>query len=148
MSDTSLIRGKVAKIINSRELVINRGTEHDVELGMYFDVLEEKGQEIKDPDTGDILGSVERPKVRVEVVEVQKKMSIAATYRKKKVNLGGQGFGIGALANSLMPPKWVTKYETFKIDEQTWEDLSEEKSCVKKGDPVVQVIEVEGEETE
>jgi hypothetical protein len=34
-----LIEGKVARILNSRELVINRGTEAGVKLGMRFAVL-------------------------------------------------------------------------------------------------------------
>ncbi|PZO29833.1 MAG: hypothetical protein DCE88_06740, partial [Betaproteobacteria bacterium] len=45
-----------------------------------------------------------------------------------------------AVSRALMPPKYVEKYETLKTDEQTWEDLNEEQSYVKTGDPVVQVI--------
>ena len=40
----------------------------------------------------------------------------------------------------LMPPEWTTDYvETLKTEEKTWEDLDEEESYVKVGDPVVQV---------
>lgn len=35
---------------------------------------------------------------------------------------------------------WVTRYETLKTREETWEDLEEEDSYVKTGDPVVQVL--------
>ena len=146
MNEKKKICGKVAQILNSRELVINLGTKQGVELGMYFDVLDQKGQEIRDPDTNEVLGSIERPKVRVKVTKVQDKVCIAATYKKTEVNIGGRSFGIGGFANALMPPKWVTKYETLKTDEQTWEDLSEEESYVKIGDPVVQVIESENDD--
>lgn len=40
-----------------------------------------------------------------------------------------------------MPEEWVIKYETLKTEEKTWEDIDEEESYVKIGDPVVQVIE-------
>ena len=38
----------------------------------------------------------------------------------------------------------VTKYETLKTDEKTWEDLSESESYVKTGDPVVTMNYVRG----
>ncbi len=139
MNEKEPIRGKVARVLNSRELAINLGTKQGVELGMYFDILDPKSQEIRDPDSNEVLGSVERPKVRVKVEKVQDKVCIASTYKKTQVNKGGT-FAIGGFANSLMPPKWITKYETLKTDEQTWEDLSEEESYVKIGDPAVQVI--------
>jgi hypothetical protein len=141
MTEKKNICGKVARILNSRELVINCGTNLGVEIGMYFDVLDQKGEDIRDPDTNEVLGSIERPKVRVKVNKVQKKICVAATYKKTEINTGGQGFGIAGFANALMPPKWVAKYETLKTEEQTWENLSEEESFVKIGDPVVQVIE-------
>jgi len=65
------IRGKVARILNSRELVINVGSKDGVAVGMKFDVLEPKREEIKDPDTGEVLGSLARPKVRARVKSVQ-----------------------------------------------------------------------------
>lgn len=140
-----LIRGKVARILNSREIVINVGSRRGVDVGMRFDVMDTTGGEIADPDTGASLGSVERPKVRVEVSSVQERLSVATTYRKETVNVGGVGFtgGLGAsqsLSRVLMPPKWVTRYETLKTREETWEDLDEEESYVKTGDPVVQVL--------
>ena len=138
------IRGKVARILDARELVINVGSRDGVIVGMYFDVLDPKGEDIKDPDTGEILGSLERPKVRVQIVKVQERLSVASTYRKSVVNIGGQGAALGDLRGGIsalfMPPKYVTKYETLKTTEKTWEDLDEKESYVKIGDPVVQVI--------
>ena len=136
------IRGKVARILNSREIVINIGSKDQVTVGMRFEVMDTKGHEVKDPDTGELLGSIERPKVSVKITKVQDRLSLASTYKTFKVNTGGRGFaGIASLSESLMPPKWETKYETFKSDDQTWEDLDEDSSYVKIGDPVVQVIE-------
>ena len=139
-NNDTLIRGKVARILSSRQLVINVGLEKGVAVGMKFDVLDPKGDDIKDPDTGEILGSVNRPKVRVEIIEVQEKLSVAQTYKKRTVNVGGAGGFIGhTISDMLKPPKYVETYETLKTTEKTWEDIDESESYVKTGDPVVQV---------
>ncbi len=49
------------------------------------------------------------------------------------------GFGSAGLAQLLNPPEYVTQHETLKTTEKTWEDISEEDSYVKRGDPVVEV---------
>ena len=133
---TEPIRGKVARILNSREIVINLGATTGVVVGMYFDVVDPKGEDIRDPDTNKILGSIDRPKVRVRVTKVQDELSLATT-QEKRVNIGG----IGNFSRLLMPPRWITQYESLRTKEKTWEDLSEEESYVKIGDPVIQVIE-------
>jgi len=140
------IRGKVARILNSRELALNIGSKDGVQIGMEFDVLDPKGEQIRDPDTGEVLGSLDRPKVRVKIKSVQERLSVATTFRGQKVNVGGSRVNISSLAVALMPEKWVTKYETLKTDEATWEDLDEEQSIVKSGDPVVQVVNSPNEE--
>ena len=136
------IRGKVAQILNSRELVINAGSNSGVAVGMRFEVMDAKGQDIKDPATGELLGSLERPKVKVEVSKVQKRLSVASTYKNETVNVGGGGLVVSSsLSQLFMPAKYETRYETLKTEEKTWEDLDEEDSYVKIGDPVVQVLE-------
>lgn len=138
---TERLRGRVARILTSREIAINLGEDNGVEVGMYFDILHEGGQDIEDPETGEVLGNIERPKVRVKVTHVQDKLSLASTYKKRRVNLGGSleiaPFG---LSRALMPPRWVTKFETLKTEEKTWENLDEEGSYVKIGDPVVEAF--------
>jgi hypothetical protein len=147
MMESDLIKGKVARVLNSRELVINRGSEHGVERGMTFEVLDASGSEIRDPDTDEIIGSVYRPKVRVRVLTVEPRLSVARTYRTRQKNVGGTGgLGLGGLlissgfgGSSSAPPKWVEVPETFKSEEAAWENLEENKSFVKTGDPVRQV---------
>lgn len=141
------IRGKVAKVLNSREVVLNVGADHGVTLSMLFDILQPGGEDIKDPDSGEVLGSLERSKVRVKVVDVQSKLSVASTFKTYEINIGGLGgFGTGELSKMLTPPKYVKKVQTLKSDELTPETLKENESFVKTGDPVVQVIEVELQE--
>ena len=144
-----MIEGKVARVLNVRELVINRGTEDGVELGMRFDVLDKKGDDISDPETGEPLGSVYRPKIKVEVVRVEPKLAVARTYRSWQENIGGAGADLGAgLSRLFLPPKYVRRYETLKTDEATWEDLDESESFVKTGDPVRQTTPQEDAEAE
>jgi len=74
-----VIEGKVAAILNERELIMNRGAEAGVKEGMKFRIVEPQVA-IKDPDTGEALGTVVHEKIRVEIVEVQPKFSKARTY--------------------------------------------------------------------
>ena len=137
---TDLIRGKVARILNSREIAINVGWDDGVSPGMCFDVMDQNSEDVRDPDTQEVLGSIQRPKIRVKITMVQKKLSLASTYKTRRVNVGGS-IDLTGLSRALMPPKWITTYETLKTEETTWEDLEEQKSFVKTGDPVVQVVE-------
>lgn len=116
---STLIRGKVARVLNEREVAINVGSAKGVVVGMYFDVIED--EEIRDPDTREVLGSIDRPKVGLQVTHVQEKLSVAITRTW-----------------SLKLPKWITEYETLKKE---WTGIDENDSRVKVGDPVVQVIE-------
>ena len=133
-TQTELIRGKIAKILNSREVALNVGLDHGVSVGMAFEILSSDTQTIKDPDTGALLGSLNSPKTRVKVVRVQEKFSVAATYRSKRVDVGN--------ARLFSAPVWETRYETLKAKgsfETAYEDLQEQDSYVAIGDPVVQI---------
>ena len=73
------IEGKIAKILNTRELVLNRGFDHGVSVDMEFAVLEPR-LSIIDPETQEPLGELEREKIRVRVFETHQKFSLARTY--------------------------------------------------------------------
>ena len=129
------IRGSVARILNSRELVINRGSANGVRKGMFFSVLDPRTEDIRDPETSEILGSVQRPKTFVKIVTVEDRLSVGRTFRQ--FNRGGPTLGMSSIAALFEPPKQVV--ETLKTSESTWEEIDEEESFVKTGDPVVQV---------
>jgi hypothetical protein len=133
------ITGRVARILNSRELVINRGAEHGVTVGMRFEVLAPQAEDIRDPDTGELLGSVDRPKVEVRVVQVEPKLAVARTFRARRKNIGGISMN-PVVSRLFEPPQYVTQYDTLKTSERTWEDLDEKESFVKTGDPVREVL--------
>ena len=137
-TQTEIIRGKIAKILNSREVALNIGLEDGVAVGMVFEILSSNSQTILDPDTGAVLGSFTSPKTRVKVNRVEDKFSVAGTYRSKRVDVGN--------ARLFSAPVWETRYETLKAKgsfETSYEDLQEQDSYVAIGDPVVQVIDGE-----
>ncbi len=132
------IRGKVARILNDREVALNLGSSHGVKIGMKFNILSTSGHDIRDPDTGESLGSIERTKARVQVTTVQDRLSVARTYQKYKVNVGGKGLSL----RMFEPPKWELRYVTLHSEDAREEDIDESDSYVSTGDPIVQVVEV------
>lgn len=132
-----LIEGKVAAILNERELVINKGEISDVKKDMIFGVLETK-EGIKDPDTGEVLGSVESVKITLKVVDVQSKLSVCRTYETYQVNIGGTGKLIFP-AFFEPPPKWITRVKTLKSEDAEFKGLGVTGSFVQIGDKVRQL---------
>ena len=132
---TKPIHGKIAKILNSREVALNIGKDQGVTLGMRFEILSPLGYEIPDPDTGIILGSVASPKVPVEITRVQDSLAVASTYRTKRVDISKRAL--------FQRPQWERRYETLKSGggfAKDTIDLDPADSYVAIGDPVVQVI--------
>jgi len=69
------IEGKVIKIIDDYKLVINKGEKDGVKDNDKFMILE-KGEELFDPDTGESLGFLEVPKLKMKVIHCQEKNSV------------------------------------------------------------------------
>ena len=145
---TEPIRGKVARVLNGQEIVINAGIVDGVTVGMDFNVMDTNGEDIKDPDTNEVLGSIERPKIRVRVIHAQEKLAVATPPPSKETNpdiltdLAASAIPtLGPIARSLMSPSWVEKYERPRKTSQTSDALNEKDCLVNIGDPVVQVIE-------
>jgi hypothetical protein len=138
------LRGAVAALLTDRELVINLGSEQGVVAGMKFAVLNRQGIDIKDPETEEPIGSVEVPKVIVEVARVEPRLSVARTFKKRQVNVGGKGLGALGMTNLFEPPKWVDEWESLRTDQKPQiKELPESASYVERGDPVVQVVDDE-----
>ncbi len=130
------LMGKVAGILTRRELLINRGSADGVEVGMRFAVLNSQGIDVRDPDTGEILGSTEVVKTVVKVVRIDgPHLSVGRTFRQTP----GRAGALAALANVYGTPARV---ETLDIQEGSTlkEELDPDDSYVKVGDPVVQTV--------
>jgi hypothetical protein len=137
MTNDVPLRGRVAALLNRRELVLNLGADDGVEVGMRFAVLNSKGVDIRDPDTGEVIGDVKVPKTVVKVVRVDgPKVSVARTFRTipgspgiYALLAGGQGLGGRA-----------SRPETLEVgpDAEFVSEMKDEESYVKVGDMVEQ----------
>ncbi|MCI0488131.1 MAG: hypothetical protein L0229_16205 [Blastocatellia bacterium] len=82
-TNKKVLEGRVAQILNAREIAINIGAKNGVEPGMVFAVLAETPLEVRDPETQELLDVVNREKVRLKATEVREKITICGTYRIK-----------------------------------------------------------------
>jgi hypothetical protein len=139
------ISGAVAALLNERELAINIGREAGVIEGMRFKVLE-KPKLILDPDSKAELGVVQREKVKIKVVEVHPKFSIARTYETYQTG-GGVGYayriGLEHIAPIIGNSTPETRVRTLRNADRPsgFEEIDESQSYVEVGDPV-QMIDV------
>lgn len=138
------IKGKVAKILNSRELVINVGSDNGVTEGMHFNVLDPSGEDIKDPDTGVVLGSLRRTKIQVKVTSVYSNMAVAITFKRTTHHIGRSEIpalasDMSSIARWLDVKRTVVKQETLNKPAEAYDPLEEKDSYVKVGDIVESV---------
>lgn len=128
---TDRIEGQVARILSDRRVVINRGSVDGVQEGMRFALLSSAGLDIRDPETGLPIGSVEVAKTVVKVVSVSEHLAIARTFRTIKSS---------GIFSSLYAGQGE-RVETLRTDEDTAErEIEESESRVKTGDLAVQVM--------
>lgn len=71
---------KIARVLSSSEVILNKGSDAGVEVGQIYGILDNRTSGIKDPDTGEDLGDYPRYLTKVRVRSVQKLMSYATYY--------------------------------------------------------------------
>ena len=142
------VRGKVAEIVSDREVILNRGSDHGIAEGTYLKILNPKVRGIKDPDTGEELGGFSVIKVVVVAIEVRDRLTLARTFRRKTINLGGSMSGLGAFATALAPPRYVEQIERLRRSENAPQPLAPEDSIVDVGDPFEVATEEEIEDVQ
>jgi hypothetical protein len=128
------LEAKVARIINSRELAINKGSDDGVKEGMEFKVVEPE-MDIVDPDTEEPLGSITRVKVRIRISEVRPRFSIGRTYELYHIYLDPSPLELGTSKREVRKVKALRTKDPHKF--------YEESSYVEVGDLVVQLEENE-----
>lgn len=132
------ITGKVARILNEREVAINRGREDGVTDGMRFAIVDIAGEDIRDPDTNAYLGSLGREKARVAIVEVSDRMSVGRTYETTSIGYGASPFtALSGFSALFLPRQEVVK--TLRSGAGTFKPLSEDESAVKVGDLIREI---------
>jgi hypothetical protein len=133
-----VIEGKIASILNERDLVINRGADDGVAEGMRFKVNEPEVR-ITDPDTGAELGTLEREKIRVKVIEVHPRFSIAKTYETYESYEPSEVSRLLSMT-SRTTVRRVRKLR-FGSGVSTGEPIDQAGSSVKIGDPAIEIRE-------
>ncbi len=130
------LEGRVASILNARELVINIGSNAGVEPGQKFAILAATPIQVKDPGSGAMLDEIDREKIRVEAREVRATITICRTYRMK----GGGGLALGVQSSAMARLFAASRPETLRTDDsEKLPPLPEEESYVKINDRVVAV---------
>lgn len=70
-------KARVVKIISNKKLVINKGTNDQIKKGDEFTIISKnKGDAVKDPETGKVLGYLDSIKAHVVVTYAYPNMSI------------------------------------------------------------------------
>ncbi len=112
---TKIIEGKVAKILDEYSIVINVGRNDGVTEGMVFVILTQSGNEIKDPDSGETLGTLENVKDYVSVAHIQDKFATCVAKELKKINKEGEISGSQTLRGAMMAESMSARPEGSKI---------------------------------
>jgi len=137
-----MLTGKVAQILNDREVIINRGSTHGVRVGTYIGIIDPLSLDVTDPETGDSIGGIRRVKVILKVTQVSDRLAVAATFKTTRVNTGGSGLGgLGAASRIFEPPKYVERVERLGFDSTSARPLDESESKVRIGDPFEEMTE-------
>lgn len=131
-SDVEPIRALVARILNTTDLALNKGTNDGVEMGMKFAILSGIGEDIKDPETGEVLDSIPIAKTVVKVVQATPRVSVARTFRSYTRN---------GIFDAFPITKSETRHETLESDERNaQQELDPERAKVKIGDSAVEYV--------
>lgn len=110
------VEGKVAKILDEYNIVINLGWKDGLADGMNVVVFATGGEEVKDPNTGESLGSLELVKAYLKVAHVQERCSICAAEPVKKA--GEEEGGFRTLGAAMMAEAMGTKYSEQGMKEK------------------------------
>lgn len=130
------IEGRVAQVLNGRQLVINRGEVDGVREGMNFEVRGSQSLTITDPETNQVLDELDRVKVRVQAVEVRERISICSTYEQ---------FEVPTLTSSRINELLSSsrkRYARIQVEPSEYGPaVDPEESYVRRGDRAVQIVE-------
>ena len=80
--------GRVVRLVTDEELLINLGSEQGVTEGDTFQILDARTRNVKEPGTNRDLGSLDRVKTQVVVIQVSELMSLAKV-RRRTMGLSG-----------------------------------------------------------
>lgn len=135
------ITGRIIKIVDEYTVIVNIGKENGISFGDYLKVKSE-GIEIKDPETGDILGKYGETKARLKVKDVYDKFSICKNSEtiKKEVPIPNSNWLENAItanskANYKRPTETKTYLRKLNVNSSEIEEIAID-SVIKIGDEV------------
>ena len=105
------IEGKVAKILDEYSIVINVGRKNSVVDGMVFAIFVKSDEEIKDPDSGEVLGKLENVKEHVFVSHVQDRFSTCVAGTKETSCEEHESHGAQTLSGAMMAESMTARPE-------------------------------------
>lgn len=117
--------GKVIKILDEYNLVINLGAE-ETKIGDLIYIYE-KASEVIDPDTKEVLGTIDLVKATLKVTEVFEKFSICYTDEKEVSNM---------FSNFLPMLNTSTTYYPLKVNDAQNERIVLKEATISIGDPI------------
>ena len=110
------IEGKVIKILDEYNIVINLGWKDGLADGMNVVVFAPGSEEVKDPNTGESLGYLELVKAHLKVAHVQERCSICTAESAMKA--GEEEGGVQTLGAAMMAEAMGTKYSKQYMTEK------------------------------
>src|SRR5699024_13033 len=107
---------KIVKILDEYNVVINAGLSHGLKQGDQFQILDKEGSDVIDPDTQEVIGTLDLIKATVEVTELQEKMCICSSRHTIKPNslLSSTALSVGI--NSITDSLKFSEQEKLNVD--------------------------------
>jgi len=112
------MEGKVAKILGEYSIVINVGRDNGVVNGMVFVVFVQSDDEIKDPDSGKVLGKLEHVKDYIFVSHVQDKFSTCIAGEKEASSREDESHGAQTLSGAMMAESMTARPKGGRISSE------------------------------
>ena len=143
------IEGKVARILDEYSIVINVGRNNGVVNGMVFAVFVQSNEEVKDPDSGEVLGKIENIKEHVFVAHVQDKFSTCVAGEKDAPCGEHESHEAQTLSGAMMAESMTARPGNSRISNEKLNVNTSEITCVPQLGPIsvgdmVRAVEVNG----
>ena len=94
---------KVVKIISEYDVVINAGSDDGVKVGDIFEIYE-PGDVVNDPDTDEVLGTLDFVKARIQVKTVFQKMSLCTNTETSTSTIAELALSMSSFYASSIKP--------------------------------------------
>ncbi|MBD7949920.1 FlgT C-terminal domain-containing protein [Oerskovia rustica] len=127
---TERITGRVVRVIDRERLVINRGAEDGVHVGMRFAILSPVTIDLSDPDDPERRHELPVARTVVKVTSVEEQFAIAQTFRTVKSS--------GVFGNLTAPSE---RPERLDAADTAVDEIDPAERTVKVRDSALEVLE-------